>query len=261
MSSYAYKSAATRAAAEAATPLAGGAAGAAGAKAGGGGIAALLFSKAGIAAALVTVAVITTAAVLSAPSKAADGASAATTLTAVARLANGTISGSVTFSQLSTGGPVSIVVAVTADPAELRDNAHGFHIHNNSALGGSTTCLDTGPHMNPFSQAHGGPNSAIRHVGDLGNVMSSGGVIATNFTDATISLRPQDKNVYIVGRAILLHDWSDDFGAGASSGSTCGRSGTAACSSSTTGNAGARLACGVIVGSLSGASGSALRGA
>ena len=244
-------------------PLAGGsaAAGGGGAKAGGGGIAALLFSKAGIAAALVTVAVITTAAVLSAPSKAADGASAATTLTAVARLANGTISGSVTFSQLSTGGSVTIVVAVTADPSELKDNAHGFHIHNNSALGGSTTCIDTGPHMNPFSQAHGGPTSAIRHVGDLGNVVSSGGVISTTFTDATISLRPQDKNVYIVGRAILLHDWIDDFGAGPTGGlPTCGRSGTANCSSSTTGNAGSRLACGVIVGSLSGASWSALRG-
>ena len=179
----------------------------------------------------------------------------------MARLANNTIAGTVTFTQLSTGGPVTISVAVTG--SELLDNAngHGFHIHNNSALGGATTCLDTGAHMNPFAQAHGGPASAVRHVGDLGNVMSSAGVISTTFTDATISLRPQDANVYIVGRVILLHDWSDDFGVGASTGATCGRTGTSACSSATTGNAGARLACGVIVASLSGASGSALRGA
>ena len=119
--------------------------------------------------------------------------------------------------------------------------------------------------MNPFAVAHGGPASTVRHVGDLGNVMSTSGVIATSFTDSTISLRPQDANFFIIGRAILLHDWSDDFGTGLSDGSLkCGRAGASNCTSSTTGNAGNRLACGVIVGALSGASGDgggALRGA
>jgi hypothetical protein len=125
-----YKSVASREA-DASLPLSGGAGGGAAAAKPGGGLAALLFSKASIAAALVAVAVIATAAALSAPRAAGGGgggSGAAQTLKAVAVLANGTISGTVTFTQLASGGPVTIAVVVSGSSSELRDNAngHGF---------------------------------------------------------------------------------------------------------------------------------------
>ena len=123
-----YKSVASREA-DASLPLSGGAGGGAAAAKPGGGLAALIFSKSGIAAMLVVVAVIATAAALSAPRAAGGGGSgAAQTLKAVAVLANGTISGTVTFTQLASGGPVTIAVVVSGSSSELRDNAdgHGF---------------------------------------------------------------------------------------------------------------------------------------
>ena len=74
---------------------------------------------------------------------------------------------------------------------------------------------------------HGSPTSSTRHVGDLGNIVStSTGTTTVSITDSVISL--QDGNTAnILNRAIVIHASADDF-AGAS------------------GNAGARLACGVI---------------
>ena len=258
-SAYAYRSALSRAEAEAKVPLSGGA-GAAAAKPAGS-LAGLLFSKAGIAAALVVVAVVATAAALAAPKAGGGGGDAAPSLSAVARLDNNTIAGSVTFTQLASGGPVTITVALSGAPTALLDGQHGFHVHANPSLGGSSTCADTGAHWNPAAVAHGGPSSSVRHVGDLGNVPSAGGVIAYTFSDARVSLRAVDTSAYIVGRAVLLHDYVDDLGMGPSTGAACGRNGASACTSNTTGNAGARLACGVIVAALSGAPASALRGA
>ena len=75
---------------------------------------------------------------------------------------------------------------------------------------------------------HGSPLSSARHVGDLGNIVStdSTGITMVSITDSVISLQ-QGNTANIMGRAVVIHANADDF-AGAS------------------GNAGARQSCGVI---------------
>lgn len=82
-----------------------------------------------------------------------------------------------------------------------------------------------------FQLSHGGPNDRIRHVGDLGNIESRNNVAYINIEDHIISLSG-DHN--IIGRAVVVHAMIDDLGK------------TDHRDSKTTGNAGARLACGVI---------------
>uniref|UniRef100_A0A7E4VUZ6 Superoxide dismutase [Cu-Zn] n=1 Tax=Panagrellus redivivus TaxID=6233 RepID=A0A7E4VUZ6_PANRE len=83
------------------------------------------------------------------------------------------------------------------------------------------------------SKDHGAPDDENRHVGDLGNVEVVGGNIPTsiNIVDSQLSLSGAES---ILGRGVVLHEGTDDLG----------RGGVAL--SKTTGNAGARFACGVI---------------
>ena len=87
-------------------------------------------------------------------------------------------------------------------------------------------------HFNPFSKTHGSPTAAERHVGDLGNVVAddTGSVNAT-LSDSQISLFGP---LSVVGRSVVVHEGIDDLGLGGHE------------QSKTTGNAGGRLACGVI---------------
>lgn len=71
-----------------------------------------------------------------------------------------------------------------------------------------------------------------RHIGDLGNIVADATNTATvNIADSVISLNGP---LSIVGRSIVIHAGEDDLGLGGDAGSM------------TTGNAGARLGCGVI---------------
>ncbi|KAL6728638.1 hypothetical protein Aduo_010392 [Ancylostoma duodenale] len=132
--------------------------------------------------------------------------------------------GSVTFRQ--TGRTVTIRGTVSG----LTPGLHGFHVHETGDLGNG--CLASGPHYNPTNMVHGGPMDTIRHVGDLGNINTpASGDTVIDITDNVLSLTgPQS----IVGRAIVIHADPDDLGRGN------------APTSNTTGNSGARVACGVI---------------
>lgn len=79
---------------------------------------------------------------------------------------------------------------------------------------------------------HGGPQDQIRHIGDLGNVEADArGIVSTSFSDTVISLFGTRS---IIGRSIVVHAGVDDFGQGGHA------------DSKKTGNAGGRVACGVI---------------
>ena len=161
----------------------------------------------------------------------------ATTLYASARIVNGTIDGFANFTQSSSGGTVRVQIFLRGVPVLApgwsgSSLVHGFHIHQNADL--SNNCANAGPHLNVDSKTHGAPNNATRHTGDLGNVIADAdGTINAAFSDAVISLRPSDKT-YVVGKPVMLHADQDDLGLAGFP------------DSSTTGHAGARIACAII---------------
>ncbi|CAH0718783.1 unnamed protein product, partial [Brenthis ino] len=107
---------------------------------------------------------------------------------------------------------------------------YGFHVHQTGDITGG--CLSTGPHFNPDMKDHGHPEDENRHVGDLGNIeFDSDQLSNIDFTDNVIALEGPHN---ILGRAIVLHAMADDFGR------------TDHPDSKKTGNAGGRVACGVI---------------
>lgn len=139
----------------------------------------------------------------------------------------GDVSGTVYFDQNNEKSSV----VLTGEIKGLAKGKHGFHVHE---FGDNTNgCTSAGAHFNPEKLDHGSPESEIRHVGDLGNVESyyEGGVTKVCIQDNQISLTGPNS---IVGRTLVVHADPDDLGLGGHD------------LSKTTGNAGARIACGVI---------------
>ena len=124
------------------------------------------------------------------------------------------------------GGKTKISAEITG----LAPGLHGFHIHEFGNL--TEGCKTAGPHYNPEGKVHGGPDMEIRHVGDLGNVTAGDdGVAKYECEDALVHLSGETS---VIGRSFVVHAGVDDLGQGGHE------------LSSTTGNAGGRLACGVI---------------
>uniref|UniRef100_L7M2Y2 Superoxide dismutase [Cu-Zn] n=1 Tax=Rhipicephalus pulchellus TaxID=72859 RepID=L7M2Y2_RHIPC len=134
--------------------------------------------------------------------------------------------GTLHFTQEGDGKPVKVVGEITG----LSKGKHGFHIHE---FGDNTNgCVSAGAHFNPHGKEHGAPTDTNRHVGDLGNVEAGdNGVAKVNIEDSVISLCGEHN---IIGRSLVVHADPDDLGKGGHE------------LSKTTGNAGARLACGVV---------------
>jgi Cu-Zn family superoxide dismutase len=114
----------------------------------------------------------------------------------------------------------------------LKKNAlHGFHVHEAGDL--TDQCNSMCAHFNPYHTTHGGPNTHIRHVGDLGNIRTNEkGEANYTFYDRPIKLRGTKSN--IIGRGLIIHADADDCGEGGNK------------ESLKTGNAGKRIACAVI---------------
>ncbi|KAF4661633.1 Superoxide dismutase [Cu-Zn] [Perkinsus chesapeaki] len=110
---------------------------------------------------------------------------------------------------------------------------HGVHIHETSVFE-PNGCNSAGGHYNPFYNSHGDRNSTVRHVGDMGNIQAdASGVAEGHFYTDLIVLKG---SISVLGRSVVLHADRDDLGKGGDP------------SSKTTGNSGARLACGKIIG-------------
>ncbi|RXH76124.1 hypothetical protein DVH24_019012 [Malus domestica] len=83
-----------------------------------------------------------------------------------------------------------------------------------------------------FPTEHGAPSDKERHAGDLGNIVAGpDGVAEVSLQDWQIPLSGPNS---ILGRAVVVHADPDDLGKGGHE------------LSKTTGNAGARVGCGII---------------
>ena len=127
--------------------------------------------------------------------------------------------GEVTFEQLDGK------VRVSAQVIGLKpDQEHGFHIHEVGDCSSGDGMSAKG-HFNPYGKPHG--QGAERHAGDLPNLKADAhGRAHLQVELDTITVTPGPAS--IVGRAVIIHALPDDY------------------HSQPTGNAGARLACGVI---------------
>jgi Cu-Zn family superoxide dismutase len=146
------------------------------------------------------------------------------------------IQGTVTFTQASLLSRVVVRVDVTGLQTGQGNMKHGLHVHatgiKNTTDDVKGKCLSSGSHFNPENKTHGDINAKTRHVGDYGNVISdNNGVISVTFTDTVTKLYGP---YGIIGRTLVLHELVDDLGLGGNE------------ESLKTGNAGARIACGVI---------------
>jgi len=139
--------------------------------------------------------------------------------------------GKVKIAQQTTGGETLFHVRLEGLPP---NTVHGFHVHQTGDIF-TEGCKSTGGHYNPGGVVHGGKDDAVRHVGDLGNVKSDNtGKVDIQFSDNLAGLVGKHS---IAGRAFVVHALPDDLGRGV---------GEKRKGSLKTGNAGARLACGII---------------
>jgi Cu-Zn family superoxide dismutase len=127
--------------------------------------------------------------------------------------------GEVNFEQM--GGKVRVTAQVIRLPA---NREFGFHIHEVGDCSSGDGMSAKG-HFNPYGKPHG--QGAERHAGDMPNLKSDAkgkAKLTVDLDVITIARGPAS----IVGRAVMVHADPDDY------------------RTQPTGNAGARVACGVI---------------
>jgi Cu-Zn family superoxide dismutase len=135
-------------------------------------------------------------------------------------------SGSLVSGKLS-AAPITGGVRITGEIGGLtRNSGHAIHIHEKGDCS-AADATSAGSHFNPAQQPHGRAGSGPHHGGDMDNIVADGnGVAHVDVRALGVTLGGGATD--IGGRAIIVHAAPDDY------------------ATQPTGNAGARLACGVI---------------
>ena len=155
----------------------------------------------------------------------ATPAAISTSKQAVANLA--AASGSLVSGKL-TLLPMGAGVYIRGDIGGLTPgSSHGFHIHEKGDCS-AVDAASAGGHFNPAMQPHGRAGHGAHHAGDSDNLIANANGVAHVAVQVDGVSLGGSAATDIVGRAIIVHANADDY------------------SSQPAGNAGARVACGVI---------------
>lgn len=140
----------------------------------------------------------------------------------LAPVAGSSTTGRVAFTQKEDG------ILVEAELYGLAPGKHGIHIHEHGDCGNSAEAA--GGHFNPTMASHGGAAMQMSHEGDLGNITADAkGHGRMSVMDRWLKLSGDHG---ILGRSIIVHAQEDDL------------------VSQPSGNAGSRVACGLITASV-----------
>lgn len=102
------------------------------------------------------------------------------------------------------------------------NSKHGFHLHEKGDCSASDA-MSAGGHYNPTGQQHGAMTSKMHHAGDYGNIVANDKGIAKGEL-----ILEAAKLSDVQGHAVIVHEKEDDE------------------KSQPAGNAGSRIACGVV---------------
>lgn len=124
--------------------------------------------------------------------------------------------------------PMGSGVHVTGEIGGLAPGStHAIHIHEKGDCS-AVDATSAGGHFNPAAHAHGRVGHGQHHGGDMDNITANAeGVAVVNVHAEGVVLGGGAAND-VVGRAVIVHAAADDY------------------TTQPTGNAGARVACGVI---------------
>ncbi|KAI3599322.1 Superoxide dismutase (Cu-Zn) precursor [Cupriavidus necator H850] len=158
-------------------------------------------------------------------SGASTSASASARATATLQPKSGTnTAGTVNFQQQP--GGVMMTAAITGLPPS---SVHGFHVHEKGDCS-APDAMSAGGHFNPTGKPHGQMTMPDHHAGDMNNVTAdaNGNVrVSMLLPDLTVGTGANG----VIGRAVVVHKDPDDY------------------KTQPTGNAGGRIACGVVAAS------------
>lgn len=135
------------------------------------------------------------------------------------------INGTVKFMALSAAPNADIRVIATI--ADAPAGEHGIHVHDKGDCS-AFAAGSAGTHWNPANEPHGGPTGALRHAGDLGNIVADANGAGMLSTTLPAIKGLADMRKAFIGKAVIVHEKADDL------------------TTQPSGNSGTPIACGVI---------------